>query len=155
MYKDEIKELYELKKDSKKIIMKDLINLYIKLKIGYPNLYNETNNIKYLIRFYINYDKNESLILNEINKKFGNDCYNIILEDILDELDVLYNYYYSYIDDVINIYEQLIENDLIDIIINRINRSYLKLDNYKYLLKLPVINKNLDKDKILKKIRSI
>lgn len=32
MYKDEIKELYELKKESKKIVVKELLSMYLEFK---------------------------------------------------------------------------------------------------------------------------
>ena len=151
MYKDEIKELYALKKDSKKIVIHNLVNLYIKLKIGYPNL--DSVIIKKLINFYLSYDLDESEILKEINKRFGNIDYNCYIEDILDELDEIYNNYYNYIENIINNYELIIENNIINIIINRISGNYLKSN--KYLLNIPEINKKLEKEKILKRIRSI
>lgn len=155
MYKYEIKNLYSQKRESYRMIMSELINIYIKLKIGYPNLKQEKNNIKYLIKLYSYYDRNESDILKEINKRFGNSKYNIVIEDILDELDIIYNYYYNYIENIINNYELVSGKNIIDIIIKRINGKYINSDKFKYRLTLPVIHKSLDKEKILKKIRSI
>ena len=122
MYKDEIKELYELKKDSKKIVVKELLSLYLEFKFKNKDVFI----IKQLIKFYLNYDKEEKEILKEINKRFGNVDYNSTIEDILNELDEIYNYYYSFIDDYIN-------NNCIT------NKLEIKLN----------------KDKILTRIRSI
>lgn len=104
MYKDEIKELYELKKESKKIVVKELLSMYLEFKNK------DTFIIKQLLIFYLKYDKEEKEILKEINKRFGNIEFNIIIEDILNELDEIYNYYYSYIDNFIN--NKCIKNNL-------------------------------------------
>lgn len=98
MYKDEIKELYELKKDSKKIVVKELLSMYLDNKFKNKDVFI----IKQLLIFYLNYDEEEKEILKEINKRFGKINYNSIIEDILNELDEIYNYYYSFIDDYIN-----------------------------------------------------
>ena len=122
MYKDEIKELYELKMDSKKIVVKELLSLYLEFKFKNKDVFI----IKQLIKFYLNYDKEEKEILKEINKRFGNVDYNSTIDDILNELDEIYNYDYCFIDDYIN-------NNCIT------NKLEIKLN----------------KDKILTRIRSI
>lgn len=155
MYKEEIKDLYSKKRESYRIIIKDLTYLYFKLKIGYPNLEKEQNSIKYLINFYVNYDHDESDILSEINRKFGSIDFNMDIEDILDELDIIYNYYYSFIDNIINNYELVIDNNILRIIISRVKGNYISINNLRYKLTVPEIDKILDKEKIIKKIRSI
>ncbi len=155
MYKDEIKDLYSKKRESKKMILCDLLSLYFRLRIGYPNLNMERDNIKFLIIFYLNYEDMEFDILKEIDNKFGYVDYNSDIEDILDELDLVYNYYYDYIESVITNYESVIVNNIINIIIDRISGNYINSNNYKYRLSLPVFNKVLEKEKILEKIRSI
>ena len=143
MYRDEIKELLSLKKESKKLVLNELFSLYFKLKIC--NLNSEI--IKSLIKFYLNYDSEELEILKLINSKFGNIDYNIIIEEILDELDLIYNYYYEYINNIINNYE-IIDINLIDLMLNR--KKYKDIN-----IKIPVLEKELNKNKIIEKIRSI
>ncbi len=143
MYRDEIKELLSLKKESKKLVLNELFSLYFKLKICNLN----SDIIKSLIKFYLNYDSEELKILKLINSKFGNIDYNIIIEEILDELDLIYNYYYEYINNIINNYE-IIDINLIDLILNR--KKYKDIN-----IKIPVLEKELNKNKIIEKIRSI
>ena len=154
MYKDEINNLKSMKRESYKIILKDLLCLYFKLKIGYPTFVKEREIIKYIIKFYIDYDKKELDILNEIKEKFGYINYNVVLENILDELDVIYNYYYEYIDNVINIYEQAVDSNLFNLLISRINGKTLNINQDNYKLIIPKLDKILDKEIILEKIRS-
>ena len=143
MYRDEIKELLSLKKESKKLVLNELFSLYFKLKICNLN----SDIIKSLIKFYLNYDSEELKILKLINSKFGNIDYNIIIEEILDELDLIYNYYYEYINNIINNYE-IIDINLIDLMLNR--KKYKDIN-----IKIPVLEKELNKNKIIEKIRSI
>lgn len=59
MYRDEIKELLSLKKESKKLVLNELFSLYFKLKICNLN----SDIIKSLIKFYLNNDSEELKIL--------------------------------------------------------------------------------------------
>ena len=156
MYKEEIKELYSKKKEEKKIIVEELIVLYLKLKIGYPNLDEEKNAIISMMKYYLKYDKLETDILKEIKKQYGDIENNENVEYILDYLDSLSIYYYEYIDQMVLNYEQVIETDLINLFINRFNGKYHLIEKEKYRISLPVMDQIFieeDKDKLLKMIR--
>ena len=158
MYKDEIKALKEEKKEALISILKDYYKLYIKLKIGYPNLIEETVLLKLLIKQYILYDNNEKEILNEIIRIFCNSEYNDTIDQLLYEFDYIFENYYNYIEKCLFSYEEVLNVDIIDTIINRITGKYLETNNLKYRLTIPKESKcfnNEYKEKVLKQIRSI
>ena len=158
MYNDEIYELKQEKKEALNIFYKDYINIYIKLLIGYPNLKKERNILKYLYKQYIKFDNNETEVLNLISKIHGNKENIDLIDNLLDEFDKIFENYYDYLSECLYGYESTINDDIINIIINRIKGDYLKIDNERYRMKLPKIGKTFNneyKEKILKQIRSI
>lgn len=158
MYKDDIKVLKSQKRESLILVLYDIGKLYIKMKIGYPNLKEELVNLIELLKQYIEYDNNEIEVLNEINKKYGMVENNDIIDILLQEFDEIYENYYYYIQKCLYDYELVLDDNIINLIINRINGKYLKVNNEKYRLILPKIDKLFTNDykvKVLKKIRSI
>lgn len=158
MYREEIKNLKQEKKEALFLFYKDYINLYIKLLIGYPNLTEKRYILKYLLRQYLKFDNNETEVLNLINQKQGNKENIDLLDNLFIEFDEIFEDYYEYLTKCLYIYESTFDEDLIDVIINRINGNYLKIDADDYHLTLPNVGKTFNseyKEKVLKKIRSI
>ena len=158
MYKEVVKELKKEKKEALISILKDYYLLYIKIKIGYPNLLYENNTIQLLINHYIECDNNEKEVLNEITKSFGKLEYNETIEQLLYEFDEIFKNYYLYIDSILSNYEEILNKDIIETIINRITGKYKKINIIKYKLKSTneiLTFNNKYKEKVLKQIRSI
>lgn len=153
MYKQVIKELKQEKKEALTSILKDYYLLYIKLKIGYPNLIDEVTIIQILINNYIRYDNNEKEVLNEIKKIYGNIEYNEKIEQLLNEFDDIFKNYYIYMDIILSNYEEILNKDIIETIINRITGKYKKNNNVKFKIVLSQPFNNNYKEKVLKQIR--
>lgn len=155
MYKCEIKEIKSQKREALMMFIKDFVSIYLKLNIGYPNLFIEKNILKYLFIQYIKYDNNELEILDYINEKYGYIEDNDVIDFLLYEFDIIYEEYYNYIDSCILSYEEIVNYDYITLIINRLNGKY---NNEIFKFELPKIGRCFNdkyKEKVFEKLRSM
>lgn len=163
MYKNEINELMSQKRESLRIIIVDYLNIYFKLKIGFPNLFDERINLTNVIKQYLMFDRNEKEVLNLIKKNYGKEQNIEFIDELLDSFDEIYNRYYEYLEECFKDYESVINDYYLEmLVIDRIkslffNKIFRPANDMKFRLILKKINfetfNNDYKEKVISLVR--
>jgi len=163
MYKNEINELMSQKRESLRIIIVDYLNIYFKLKIGFPNLLDERINLTNVIKQYLMFDRNEKEVLNLIKKNYGKEQNIEFIDELLDSFDEIYNRYYEYLEECFKDYESVINDYYLEmLVIDRIksifsNKIFRPASDMKFRFILKKINfetfNNDYKEKVISLVR--
>lgn len=122
MYKDDIKELYAQKREAKRMIILDFLEIYLKLRILFPELEEERNNLISLVQLYINADNNETDVLKAILFQYGDLDEHDGVDTLLEDFDEMYNKLFDYCQNAFLDYDTFFEmyGSFIDMLMIRI-----------------------------------
>ncbi len=90
MYRDDLRELRSQKRQAMFVILQEFINIYVKMRLFFPNLKEERKNLVQLVKLYMQTDANESEILGLIEKRFGKYEDHESVDEMLEEFDQLF-----------------------------------------------------------------
>lgn len=143
MYQDNIRDLYKQKLESKTMILIDFLEIYIKLRIFFPQLIEERTALVNLVNLYFEADANEYEVLKAINKQYGKLDEHEGIDILLDDFDEMYDNLFEYCQDAFVDYSSFLEiyGDFIDLLMHKINVSMGKENNdlenrYTYRMKM-------------------
>lgn len=95
MYKEDIRELKKQKREAMRDILFDFASIYFRMKLFFPNLKQERENLVVLVQQYVNADHNENEVLALIQRRFGNLDDHEDVDELLEEFDDRFeNLYY-------------------------------------------------------------
>lgn len=126
MYSDDIKNLKKEKREANLTILLDFLKIYLRMRIGFPNLTVERERLVKLVQLYFNADGNESEILDFLNLKYGNRDQHELVDEILDEFDTMFDNLYDHCQRTFADYEDVMEDygDLLTLLTNRLMCSF-------------------------------
>ena len=124
MYKDDIKALYKQKRESRRMILYDFLEIYFKLRLFFPQLVEERNSLKNLVQMYFDADDNEYQVLKEINKQYGKLDDHEGVDELLEDFDEMYDSLFEYCQDAFVDYGQFLEmyGNFFDLLFYSINK---------------------------------
>lgn len=126
MYKDDIRRLYFEKREANWYILRDFIKIYLSLRVGFPNLVEERENLVKLVQMYFDVDQNEKEVLSCIKQKYGKVKDHEGIDELLDTFDSMFEHLYDHIERTFLDYEEVMMDygDFIDFIAYRINSIF-------------------------------
>lgn len=128
MYKDDVKNIYSEKREALTSFLGDSLTVLLKLYMFMPKYVKERKEFINIIKSYIKYHNEEKEILSIITKKYGTIDENDVVDIILDELDDLFDIVYNNYQDIIGDYEDMIiTKDSYRVIITK--NKVLRLDS--------------------------
>lgn len=159
MYQDNIRDLYKQKLESKTMILIDFLEIYIKLRIFFPQLIEERTALVNLVNLYFEADANEYEVLKAINKQYGKLDEHEGIDILLDDFDEMYDNLFEYCQDAFVDYGSFFEiyGDFIDLLIHKINVSMGKENNdlenrYAYRMKMRKLDFSVFDEKYKQKV---
>jgi len=96
MYSDDIKDLKKQKREAKLAIITDFIKIYFQLKIAFPSLVKEREDLVKLVGRYLDADENETEVLNKIGKIYGKREDHEGVDELLEEFDEMFENMYEH-----------------------------------------------------------
>lgn len=96
MYRDDIKILKKQKREAKLDILIDFLKIYLQLRIAFPNLVKEREDLVNLMVRYFEADKNETAVLNAIGAFYGKCDDHEGVDALLDEFDEMFENLYNH-----------------------------------------------------------
>ena len=125
MYKDDIKDLYKQKRESRKMILSDFLEIYFKLRLFFPQLVEERNSLINLVQMYFNADDNEYQVLKAISKRYGKLDEHDGVDELLEDFDEMYDNLFEYCQDAFVDYGEFLEmyGDFFGLLFHSINKS--------------------------------
>lgn len=131
MYRDDIKDLYKQKRESRKMILTDFLEIYFKLRFFFPQLVEERTALVNLVQMYFDADENEHQVLKAINKQYGRLDEHEGVDELLVDFDEMYDNLFEYCQDAFVDYGQFLEmyGDFFDLLFHKVN-ALITGDNY-------------------------
>lgn len=125
MYKDDIKDLYKQKRESRKLILTDFLEIYFKLRLFFPQLIEERKSLVNLVQMYFDADDNEYQVLKEISKKYGKLDEHDGVDGLLEDFDEMYDNLFEYCQAAFVDYDQFLElyGDFFELLFHSINKA--------------------------------
>lgn len=110
MYSDDIKDLKKQKREAKLAIITDFIKIYFQLKIAFPSLVKEREDLVKLVGRYLDADENETEVLNKIGKIYGKREDHEGVDELLEEFDEMFENMYEHCQRTFLDYETFLED---------------------------------------------
>lgn len=131
MYKDDIKDLYRQKRESRRIILLDFFEIYIKLRLFFPQLLEERNNLINMVQLYFDADDNECCVLKEMCNQYGNLEDHDGVDELLETFDEMYDNIFDYCQNTFVDYQSFLElyGNFSDLLFYKIN-CLITSENY-------------------------
>ncbi len=108
MYQEDIRDIQNQKREAKRYILEDFFSIYLRMKWFFPHLEKERESLVSLVRRYFEMDENETEVLKEIQKYYGQrDCHDGI-DELLDDFDERFEHIYQYCQDTFEDYESVL-----------------------------------------------
>lgn len=96
MYSDDIKLLKKQKREANLEIFMTFIKIYLQLKIAFPNLVKEREDLVMLVKSYFDVDRNETEVLNKIRECYGEVDDHESVDELLEEFDEMFDNFYKH-----------------------------------------------------------
>ncbi len=96
MYSDDVKNLKQQKREVNLEILLDFIRIYLQLKIAFPNLVKEREDLVKLVQRYFDADRNETEVLNKIRVCYGEMDDHEGVDALLEEFDEMFDNFYKH-----------------------------------------------------------
>ena len=124
MYKDNIKDLYKQKRESRKMILIDFLEIYFKLRLFFPQLTEERNALVNLVQLYFDTDDNGYQVLRKINKYYGKLDDHEGVDELLEDFDDMYDNLFDYCQDAFVDYGEFLQmyGDFFGLLFYKINK---------------------------------
>lgn len=131
MYRDNIKDLYKQKRESRKMILSEFLEIYLKLRLFFPQLVEERTALVNLVQMYFDADENECQVLKAINRRYGKLDDHEGVDELLDDFDDMYDNLFEYCQDAFVDYGQFLEmyGDFFGLLFHKLN-TFITGDNY-------------------------
>ena len=131
MYKEDIHDLYIQKREAKVTILKEFLSIYLRMRLFFPNLEKERDQLVALVQLYFETDQNESEVLKQIKKYYGEVEDHEGIDELLEEFDTRFENFYDYLEDAFEDYESVLVDywDFLFVLEKRLT-SYFKGEKY-------------------------
>ncbi len=126
MYSDDIKDLKKQKREARLSILFDFIKIYFQLRVAFPNLVKEREDLVRLIEKYFAMDDNETEVLNKIKVIYGKREDHEGVDALLEEFDGMFENLYNHCQRTFLDYEDFLANygDFFSLIELRIEQAF-------------------------------